>query len=157
MSANPVQHQQTKHIEIDIHFVRDMVTAGQVRVLHVPSRYQYADIFTKGLPSALFEENLLKYYVSVSSSSNSSSSYFNTSFSISSNNPFDPSSPYKQEVSLMVGRAAKFKDSRSLLSSRTLLLMGEVGDSGGDSGFVFSIVKNGIVNGIFTNKHTKKR
>ncbi|GKB49626.1 ribonuclease H-like domain-containing protein [Tanacetum coccineum] len=29
----------TKHIEIDIHFVRDMVTAGQVRVLHVPSRY----------------------------------------------------------------------------------------------------------------------
>ncbi|GKC48164.1 ribonuclease H-like domain-containing protein [Tanacetum coccineum] len=27
-----------------------------VRVLHVPSRYQYADIFTKCLPSALFED-----------------------------------------------------------------------------------------------------
>nr|GEV44003.1 ribonuclease H-like domain-containing protein [Tanacetum cinerariifolium] len=51
----PVKHQRTKHIEIDIHFVRDLVTAGQVRVLHMPSRYQYADIFTKGLPSALFE------------------------------------------------------------------------------------------------------
>ncbi|GKB48938.1 ribonuclease H-like domain-containing protein [Tanacetum coccineum] len=33
-----------------------LVAAGQVRVLYVPSRYQYADIFTKGLPSALFEE-----------------------------------------------------------------------------------------------------
>ncbi|GKG28763.1 ribonuclease H-like domain-containing protein, partial [Tanacetum coccineum] len=56
LSCNPVQHQCTKHIEINIHFVRDLVVASQVRVLHVPSRYQYADIFIKGLPLALFEE-----------------------------------------------------------------------------------------------------
>nr|GEU69589.1 ribonuclease H-like domain-containing protein [Tanacetum cinerariifolium] len=58
-------HQHTKHIEIDIHFVRDLVAAGQVRVLHVSSRYQFADIFTKGLPSALFEE--FRYSLSVRS------------------------------------------------------------------------------------------
>ncbi|GJV89476.1 ribonuclease H-like domain-containing protein [Tanacetum coccineum] len=49
-------HQRTKHIEIDSHFAHDLVAVGRVRVLHVLSRYQYADIFTKGLPSALFKE-----------------------------------------------------------------------------------------------------
>ncbi|GKB32454.1 ribonuclease H-like domain-containing protein [Tanacetum coccineum] len=56
LSINLVQHQRTKHIEIDIHFVREYVASGQVRVLHVPSRFQYANIFTKGLPTALFLE-----------------------------------------------------------------------------------------------------
>ncbi|GJX63657.1 ribonuclease H-like domain-containing protein [Tanacetum coccineum] len=56
VSSNPLQRQCTKHIENDIYFVRDLVASGQVRVLHVPSRYQYADIFTKWLSSALFEE-----------------------------------------------------------------------------------------------------
>ncbi|GKB60693.1 ribonuclease H-like domain-containing protein [Tanacetum coccineum] len=55
-SSNPVLHQLTKYIEIDIHFVHDLVDVGQVQVLHVLSRYQYADIFTKRLPSALFKE-----------------------------------------------------------------------------------------------------
>ncbi|GKA75473.1 ribonuclease H-like domain-containing protein [Tanacetum coccineum] len=56
LSSNFVQHQRTKHIEIVIHFVRDLVAAGQVQVFHVPSRYQYAYIITKRFSSALFEE-----------------------------------------------------------------------------------------------------
>ncbi|KAK4338858.1 hypothetical protein RND71_040320 [Anisodus tanguticus] len=56
LSGNPVQHQRTKHSEMDIHFVREKVAKGHVRVCHVPSRYQIADIFTKGLPAILFED-----------------------------------------------------------------------------------------------------
>ncbi|KAJ9547656.1 hypothetical protein OSB04_020199 [Centaurea solstitialis] len=54
LASNPVQNQRTKHVEIDLHFVRERVAIGHVRVLHVPSAYQYADIFIKGLPSSLF-------------------------------------------------------------------------------------------------------
>lgn len=56
MSHNPVQHQRTKHVEMDIHFVREIVALGDIRVLHVPSAYQYAEIFTKGLPGPLFTD-----------------------------------------------------------------------------------------------------
>jgi len=56
LSGNHVQHHRTKHIEMDIHFVREKVTRGEVHVLHVLSRYQIADIFTKGLPRILFDD-----------------------------------------------------------------------------------------------------
>lgn len=56
LANNPVKHQRTKHVELDIHFVREKVAIGEVKVFHVPSSLQYADIFTKGLPTTLFQE-----------------------------------------------------------------------------------------------------
>lgn len=55
MSNNPVQHQCTKHIEIDINFVWKKVAMDQVKVLHIPLAMQHADIFTKRLLSSLFK------------------------------------------------------------------------------------------------------
>src|SRR5438105_10072301 len=56
LSTNPVQHQRTKHVEIDLHFVHERVALGDVRVLHVPTSSQYADIFTKRLLTAVFRD-----------------------------------------------------------------------------------------------------
>jgi len=56
LSENPVHHQRTKHVELDILFVHQKVQLGLLRVLQVPSRQQFADIMTKGLPSPLFQE-----------------------------------------------------------------------------------------------------
>ncbi|WVZ64439.1 hypothetical protein U9M48_013949 [Paspalum notatum var. saurae] len=56
MSRNPVHHRRTKHIELDVHFVREKVALGELRVLHVPSSRQFADVLTKGLPTSLFND-----------------------------------------------------------------------------------------------------
>jgi hypothetical protein len=53
---NPVHHRRTKHVEIDIHFVQEKVALGELRVIHVPTQLQFADIMTKGLPTTVFEE-----------------------------------------------------------------------------------------------------
>jgi hypothetical protein len=35
LSTNPIQHQRTKHVDIDLYFVQEHVAIGDVRVLHV--------------------------------------------------------------------------------------------------------------------------
>lgn len=50
-----MQHQRTKHVEIDLHFVRDRVAADVVHVHHILKTSQYTGIFTKGLSSAIFQ------------------------------------------------------------------------------------------------------
>jgi hypothetical protein len=56
MSTNPVQHQRMNHIVIDLHFVHDHVALGEAKVVHIPTSSQFANIFTKGLPTTVFQE-----------------------------------------------------------------------------------------------------
>ncbi|XP_018628233.1 uncharacterized mitochondrial protein AtMg00810-like [Nicotiana tomentosiformis] len=54
MYRNPVFHVRSKHINVNFHYVREKVAQGDLVVRYVPTRLQFANIFTKGLPSSQF-------------------------------------------------------------------------------------------------------
>ena len=56
LACNPLYHQRAKHIEIDIHFVREKVLRGEIQLEQVKTDDQVADIFTKGLGGSKFEK-----------------------------------------------------------------------------------------------------
>jgi hypothetical protein len=49
LASNLAFHTHTKHIELKIYFVREKVTAGQVKVQFICSQDQEADALTKSL------------------------------------------------------------------------------------------------------------
>ena len=58
---NLVFHDRSKHIDIRYHFIRDMVQRGAVRLDHIGTNEQVADILTKPLGKVkflTFRENL---------------------------------------------------------------------------------------------------
>ncbi|GJW56241.1 uncharacterized mitochondrial protein-like protein [Tanacetum coccineum] len=55
MTQNPVSHKRAKHIDLDYHFIRELVHSGKLYTKFVPTNLQVADIFTKSLPRSQFE------------------------------------------------------------------------------------------------------
>lgn len=60
LSANPVFHERTKHVEVACHFVRDTIINGTIATKHVPAALQLADIMTKALGRREFDSFLVK-------------------------------------------------------------------------------------------------
>jgi hypothetical protein len=53
MAMNPVHHQRTKHIDVRYHFVRERIQTKEIKLEHVSTKENLADIMTKGVTTAV--------------------------------------------------------------------------------------------------------
>lgn len=56
--TNENNHGRMKHIDVKLKFVRDIVKRNNIKIEYIPTNVQIADLFTKALPKAKFQELL---------------------------------------------------------------------------------------------------
>lgn len=56
LAKNPIYNEKSKHIDIKHHFIREKVQEGEIEFLHIGSKLNVADIFTKQLPRDQFQQ-----------------------------------------------------------------------------------------------------
>jgi hypothetical protein len=61
LANNQTIGQRSKHIDIRIHFVRNMIINGTLKTIFVKSEENGADIFTKNVPENLYNYHINKY------------------------------------------------------------------------------------------------
>ena len=60
IASDSILHERTKHIEVDVHFIRENVRSRMITPNFVPFTDQTADMFTKPIGPSLMKFSLSK-------------------------------------------------------------------------------------------------